>query len=102
MSNVKERIVGAVTIMSNEDAEKVWDMIQATFHKQEETKMKFVYPAIFTPSGDEPGYTVVVLDLPGCVTEGDTLLEAIGMGVDAASVWILGELEEGAHHSKAS
>ncbi len=31
MSNVKELIVGAVTIMSNEDAEKVWDMIQATF-----------------------------------------------------------------------
>ena len=31
MLNVKERIVGAVTIMSNEDAEKVWNMIQATF-----------------------------------------------------------------------
>ncbi len=57
--------------------------------------MKFVYPAIFTPSADDPGYTVVVPDLPGCVTEGDTLLEAIDMGVDAASGWILGELEDG-------
>ena len=31
MSNVKERIFGAVTIMSEEDAEKVWNLIQATF-----------------------------------------------------------------------
>ena len=26
MSNVKERIFGAVTIMSDEDAEKVWNL----------------------------------------------------------------------------
>lgn len=31
MSNVKERILGAVTIMSEKDAEKVWELIQATF-----------------------------------------------------------------------
>lgn len=31
MSNVKERILGAVTIMSESDAEKVWNLIQATF-----------------------------------------------------------------------
>lgn len=31
MSNVKERIFGAVTIMSDEDAEKVWNLIQAAF-----------------------------------------------------------------------
>ena len=31
MSNVKERIFGAVTIMSDEDAEKIWNLIQATF-----------------------------------------------------------------------
>ena len=28
MSNVKERIMGAVTIMSDQEAEKVWNMIQ--------------------------------------------------------------------------
>ena len=28
MSNVKERIFGAVTIMSEEDAVKVWNLIQ--------------------------------------------------------------------------
>lgn len=31
MSNVKERILGAVTVMSEEDAEKIWNLIQATF-----------------------------------------------------------------------
>ena len=30
-SNVKERIIGAVTIMSEEEAEKVWNLIQASF-----------------------------------------------------------------------
>lgn len=31
MSNIKERIFDAVTIMSDEDAEKVWNLIQAMF-----------------------------------------------------------------------
>ena len=31
MSNVKERILGAVTIMSEKDAQKVWELIQGTF-----------------------------------------------------------------------
>lgn len=31
MSSVKERIFGAVTIMSEKDAEKIWELIQATF-----------------------------------------------------------------------
>lgn len=57
--------------------------------------MKLVYPAIFTPCIERKGYTVVVPDLPGCVTEGQDLLDAIEMGVDVASGWILGELEEG-------
>ena len=57
--------------------------------------MKLVYPAIFPPGIERKGYTVVVPDLPGCVTEGQDLLDAIEMGVDAASGWILGELEEG-------
>lgn len=57
--------------------------------------MKLVYPAIFTPCTQHDGYTVEVPDLPGCVTEGDDLANAIEMGTDAASGWILGELEEG-------
>ena len=64
--------------------------------------MKLIYPAIFTPCLEKEGYTVVVPDLPGCVTEGDSLLNAIDMGVDAASGWILGELEDGNNIPAAS
>lgn len=51
--------------------------------------MKLVYPSIFTPFGDIDGYTVEVPDLPGCVTEGNSLVDAIEMAVDAASGWVL-------------
>ena len=57
--------------------------------------MKLVYTAVFTPCIEKEGYTVEVPDLPGCVTEGKDLVDAIEMGVDAASGWVLGELEEG-------
>ncbi len=57
--------------------------------------MKLIYPAIFTPCLEKEGYTVVVPDLPGCVSEGDSLIDAIDMGTDAACGWILGELEDG-------
>lgn len=57
--------------------------------------MNLVYPAIFYPCEVNPGFTVVVPDLPGCVSEGATLAEAIAMGEDAASGWVLDELEDG-------
>lgn len=57
--------------------------------------MKLVYPACFYPCEKKEGYTVVVPDLPGCVSEGDTLADAILMGTDAASGWLLDELEDG-------
>ena len=58
--------------------------------------MKLVYAAILTPCEPGNGYVVEVPDLPGCITEGDDLASAIEMGIDAASGWILGELEQGA------
>jgi len=57
--------------------------------------MKLSYPAIFYPWKKGEGYTVEVPDLPGCVTEGKNLAEAILMAVDAASGWILTSLEDG-------
>ena len=42
--------------------------------------MKLVYPAVFTPCIEKEGYTVEVPDLPGCVTEGKDLVDAIEMG----------------------
>ena len=35
MSNVKERIIGAVTVMNEQDAIKVWNIIMTTFSKKE-------------------------------------------------------------------
>jgi predicted RNase H-like HicB family nuclease len=64
--------------------------------------MKLTYPAIFYPWDDGLGYTVEVPDLPGCVSEGETLAEAIIMGTDAASGWVLTELEDGKPEPKAS
>lgn len=58
--------------------------------------MKLIYPAKFKPFSDgSGGYVVEFPDLPGCVTEGKNLEEAIEMGIDAASGWILEELETG-------
>ena len=56
---------------------------------------KLLYPACFYPCEEQEGYTVVVPDLPGCVTQGKSLIDAIGMAVDAASGWVLDEMEDG-------
>ena len=50
--------------------------------------MKLLYPAIFYPCEEKKGYTVVVPDLPGCVSEGDSLADAILMGTDATCGWL--------------
>ncbi len=55
--------------------------------------MKLIYPACFYPC-EEGGYTVTFPDLPGCITEGDTLSDAIDMAIDAASGWLLYLIEE--------
>lgn len=55
--------------------------------------MKLVYPACFYPC-EEGGYTVIFPDLPGCVTEGDDLIDAMNMAVDAASGWLLYSIED--------
>jgi predicted RNase H-like HicB family nuclease len=62
--------------------------------------MKLIYPAIF--SKGEGGYAVEIPDLPGCVSGGETLAEAISMGTDAASGWVLTELEDGKPIPRAS
>ena len=57
--------------------------------------MKMIYPAVFYPYSDNSGgYVVEFPDLPGCVTGGKNLEEAMEMAVDAASGWVLDELEE--------
>lgn len=55
--------------------------------------LKLIYPACFYPNDN--GYTVTFPDLPGCVTEGKNIAEAMNMAVDAASGWILDSIEYG-------
>jgi predicted RNase H-like HicB family nuclease len=62
--------------------------------------VKLTYPAIFYKG--EGGYAVEVPDLPGCASGGPSLAEAIIMGTDAASGWVLSELEDGKPVPKAS
>lgn len=65
--------------------------------------MKLTYPACFYPCLEKiGGYTVEVPDLPGCVSEGDTLADAILMATDAACGWVLDELEDGKSAPSAS
>ena len=54
--------------------------------------MKLVYPACFYK--EDTGYSVVIPDLMGYCTQGETLEEAIQMAEDAALGWLLTTLEE--------
>lgn len=62
--------------------------------------LKLFYPACFYPN--DTGFTVIIPDLPGCVTEGKDITEAFEMAVDCASGWVLTELEDGNPIPKAS
>ena len=55
--------------------------------------MKLVYPARFCKE-KEGGYSIEVPDLKGCITQADTLEEAIEMAQDAALGWILTVIED--------
>ena len=63
---------------------------------------KLIYVACFYPMDYEDGYTVVIPDLPGAITEGYSLEESIEMAIDCASGWILNSIEEGDDVPKAS
>ena len=49
---------------------------------------KYVYPAVFHPNADDGSITVLVPDLPGCITEGKNLADALFMAEDAISMWL--------------
>ena len=48
---------------------------------------KYVYPAVFHQNDDDGSYTVTVHDLPGCITEGRDLADALYMAQDAIEMW---------------
>jgi predicted RNase H-like HicB family nuclease len=47
---------------------------------------KHFYPAVFSP--EEVGYSVIFPDLPGCVTQGNTLEEAYEMAFAALGLYL--------------
>ena len=51
--------------------------------------MKYTYTAVFTPTEDGVEYYAKVPDLPGCITTGDTIEDAIEQITDAASGWLV-------------
>ncbi|WP_227764580.1 type II toxin-antitoxin system HicB family antitoxin [Zhaonella formicivorans] len=50
---------------------------------------KYIFPAIFEPSEDG-GYCITFPDLPGCITEADTLEDAITMAKEALELHLWG------------
>ena len=51
--------------------------------------MKYTYTAIFTPTEDGAELYARIPDLPGCVTTGDSIEDAIEQITDAASGWLV-------------
>lgn len=49
-----------------------------------------IYPAIFEADSQEGGYTITFPDLPGCITEGDSLTEAMKNAREALELHLYG------------
>ena len=57
--------------------------------------MRYIYTATFTPNEDGTKYYARIPDLPGCITTGDSLKDAIDQITDAASGWLVVAEDEG-------
>lgn len=57
--------------------------------------MKYIYTATFVPNEDGTKYYCRVPDLPGCITTGSSIDDAIEMITDAASGWLVVAEDEG-------
>lgn len=53
------------------------------------------YRMELTPDPDEGGYVVSFPDLPGCLSTGETLDEAVTNAEDAKKAWLISELCRG-------
>ena len=57
--------------------------------------MHYIYTALFTPIEDGSGYYAKVPDLPGCITTGSNLPDAINQITDAMNAWLVVAEDEG-------
>lgn len=48
---------------------------------------RYIFPAVFEP-GEIKGYTVWFPDLPGCITEGDSMEEALHMAKEVLELFL--------------
>lgn len=55
---------------------------------------EYQYTIILHPDSEQGGYTVTVPALPGCITEGDTIEEAIAMAKEAIQLYIESLIED--------
>lgn len=56
----------------------------------------YIFPAVFEPGDDgSRGYTITFPDLPGCISEGDDLSEAMYMAKDVLCGFLYGMEEDG-------
>ena len=62
-------------------------MNNITQSKSLEYYLSLKYPMSIYPE-DERGYTIMIPDLDGCITQGDNLEEAIGNIDEARELWI--------------
>ncbi len=56
--------------------------------------MRFVYPAIFTPHENDPGYHVTFPDLEGCWGDGADLEDAIEDAKESEYNWLELQMDE--------
>lgn len=49
---------------------------------------EYVYPALFHLNEEDGSYTITYPDLPGCISEGKSLENALYMAQDALRVWL--------------
>ena len=64
--------------------------------------MKYTYTAVFTPTEDGTEFYAKIPDLPGCVTTGESIGDAIDQITDAASCWLVVAEDEGLDISPAT
>lgn len=62
----------------------------------------FVYPALFHLNEDDGSYTITYPDLPGCISEGKSLENALYMAQDALKQWLECTMEVGQEIPAAS
>ena len=74
--------------------EKLWKVRQWMMRSLAEY-MKLPYKMEVLPDVDEGGYIISFPDLPGCISCGETVEEAIVNAVDAKKAWLEAAIEEG-------